>query len=159
MIKAFALFAVLTSMISGCAQIPVVQRTKLLDVGEQIARSICAESIAVVEPIPNQHEKGTIDRIERRSCTSGSSEIYFREDRNDNSGFVLTTSVISPGAGLPRSIEINSSIAHVLRTLGAPDSEDADSMLYELNAETPNTMRIRKSNGLVSSVTWSYYLD
>lgn len=159
MVKSLCISAVVTATISGCAQIPTVERNELLDLGERIARSICAASIPRVEEIPNQHDRAVIDRIESRSCAAGSSQIYFPTESKDSSGFVLTASVISPRAGLPRFIEINSPFANALRTLGAPDSEDADSILYELNPETPNTMKIGKSNGLVSSVTWFFYLD
>lgn len=160
MCKHVALMALVLGALVGCpASGPERADLTLEALGERLARSICPGAPTKVEPVPNRHVPGQVDRLETRECATGSSTLYLGNTTSDPNGLALALEIRAQGMELPSHLEIGQSIGKTRRVLGPPQEQTSGSVTYGLGLEGINTITIRHAAGKVSSVQWAWVVD
>jgi len=130
----------------------------LYELGDRLARTICAGAPAEIEPVPNVHVDGQTDRLETRRCPAGSSTLYIGRSTSDPAGLAVAVEIRAPGAGLPPQLEIDQPIERAVRWLGVPQEQADGSATYGLG-EGIDTVTIRHMSGRITSVQWTWLVD
>lgn len=131
----------------------------LHELGERLAHSLCAGLPAEVEPVPNRHVPGQVDRLETRDCTAGSSTLYVGQTTSDPRGIAVTVEVRAAGAGLPSHLEIGQPVEKAVRVLGPPRSRTSGTVTYGLGPRERDSVTIHYSAGSIASVQWEWMVD
>ena len=155
-----ASLALVLGVLVGCSTSgPWPTDLTLEALGARLARSVCPGEPTRVEPVPNRHIPGQIDRLETRQCAAGSSTFYVGKTTSDPAGLALAVEVRAAGAGLPPHLEIGQPIGKALQVLGAPQDQTSESVTYGLGVEGTSTVTIRQAAGKVASVQWAWDVD
>ena len=113
-----AIVSFVTALLAACASTPALDATHLQELGQHLTRSVCPGPPANVVSVPNRHVTGYIDRIEVRTCSKGSSELYVGERASNPQGLAMSVEITAPDAGLPQWLEIGRPLTRALRVLG-----------------------------------------
>ena len=147
------------ALFAGCATTPAADATRLYELGQQLTHSVCPGPPARVVSVPNKHVPGYIDRIEVRTCSNGSSELYVGELTTNPQGLAMSVEIVAPNAGLPHWLEIGQPLSRVLRMLGEPQERDAKSIKYLITSDSDDSIVIFAETGKIASVRWSWAVD
>lgn len=149
----------LSAMLGSCATAPVAAPETLEEIGDRVVRKLCSSSVVTVDPVPNQHINGQMDRLARRRCPMGTSTFYRGVTTSNPAGLPLAVEVVAKGAGLPPHLEIGEPIGPAMRTLGTPQEQDSGSFTFSLSTEGSDTATIHHAAGLITSVRWAWVVD
>lgn len=148
-------------VLSGCAheREGAAAAPDLAALGERIARTICPGPATRVEPVPNRHTPGQLDRLETRDCATGSATLYLGGTTSNPAGLAVAASVKVPLVDLPTPVQIGQPIRGAIRVLGRPRSADAGAVTYSLDMESQDTFTLYVANGRITSVQWAWWVD
>lgn len=159
MCSRIATAVLLCVVLAGCATNSKVALEPLDQLGDQLARTLCATSAPNIEPVPNRHVDGQIDRLETRRCSAGRSTLYRGATTSDPDGLPVAVEVVARGIGLPSYLEIGEPIGGALTALGVPHENGPSSVTYSLSMEGTGTATIQHAGGRIASVRWVWDLD
>lgn len=151
--------ALLLGTLAACSTDVESPPGKLGELGERLVRTLCPGPPTEVEPVPNRHTAGQVDRLETRRCAAGSATLYIGQTTSNRKGLAVMVEVVTAGTGLPPYLEIGQPVQQALQRLGAPQQQTAGSATYDSSLEGNDAMTLRHSAGRITSVQWEWVVD